>query len=60
MRTLYDKSRDAMRRYWKREQAPISKLGRAFQVAKHEAFRTGWIIGYRAGKRAALRQGNTP
>jgi hypothetical protein len=60
MKSLYDKSSEAMRRYWKDEAPAMSKIGRALQAAKREAYRSGWMIGYRAGKRAGLRQETAP
>lgn len=56
---LYQRSKRATARYWRTYPAAKTEAGRAADTLRHEAFRVGWMIGWRAGKNAAKRQKRT-
>lgn len=53
---LYQRSKRAADRYWLPFPAAKTEAGRAANTVCHEAFRAGWMIGWRAGRNAAKRK----
>lgn len=54
---LYEKSVAAAKRYFPPCRAErIGKIGKALWEIKREVYRSGWMIGFQAGYRAAKRK----
>ncbi len=47
----------AMRRYFGEKKVSYSPVGKAIQGTIEAIYRTGWIMGYRAGQRSTQRKG---
>jgi hypothetical protein len=46
-----------MRRYFGEKKVSYSPVGKAIQGTIEAIYRTGWIMGYRAGQRSTQRKG---
>lgn len=58
-RNLYTRSVAAAKRYWgdkPRDPAERNLVGKAIHAGRREAYRTGWMIGFRAGMAWATRK----
>jgi hypothetical protein len=48
---LWRKACAAVKRYFRTVEAPQSRLAKSVRLATEANYRTGWIMGYRAGMR---------
>lgn len=53
---LWKKVQAAVRRYFRSFPTPSNQMDRALRVSDQGMYRTGWIMGYRAGATAAKRR----